>query len=153
MRSQRKRRRLRHSRWLRVQSCSGNCFCLMPRHPKPAVGSPRFSQYFEMPRAASVGSHQWGLLTPLTPLLQPPLPLYPVAPRPHHRPDVKPFWDNMYLSGRYPVPINSNPFVAFMPSILRRTQPERTVAMMTSVETAPICFAIALLLPLWEPYL
>jgi hypothetical protein len=28
---------------------------------------------------------------------------------------VKPFWDKMYLGGRYPVPINSNPFIAFEP--------------------------------------
>jgi hypothetical protein len=28
---------------------------------------------------------------------------------------VKPFWDRMYLGGRYPVPINSNPFIAFEP--------------------------------------
>ena len=28
---------------------------------------------------------------------------------------VKPFWDAMYLGGRYPVPIHSNPIVMFHP--------------------------------------
>ena len=32
-----------------------------------------------------------------------------------HTSYVKPFWSNMYLGGRYPVPINSNPAIGLAP--------------------------------------
>ena len=33
----------------------------------------------------------------------------------------RPFWDKMYLSGRYPVPINSNPFFHLKPDPVHGT--------------------------------
>ena len=42
---------------------------------------------------------------------------------------VKPFWDAMYLRGRYPVPINSNPFVAWEPDPNQRTQLGRATSL------------------------
>jgi hypothetical protein len=38
---------------------------------------------------------------------------------------VKPFWDDMYLGGRYCLPINSNPFICLEPDPLRKTQVAR----------------------------
>eukprot|EP00040_Diaphanoeca_grandis_P002932 m.23152 g.23152 ORF g.23152 m.23152 type:complete len:663 (+) comp14085_c0_seq1:128-2116(+) len=42
---------------------------------------------------------------------------------------IKPYWDEMYLNARYPVPINSNPFVAFEPDPLRQSQADRAASL------------------------
>jgi hypothetical protein len=38
---------------------------------------------------------------------------------------VRPFWNDMYLKGRYPVPINSNPYLIFPPDKIHQTQASR----------------------------
>ena len=52
-----------------------------------------------------------------------------------HSSYVRPCWDAMYLNGRYAVPINSNPFIAFEPTRRRElgSQPSRAGALLFSM--------------------